>query len=516
MLCVISGSVPQDPVVSSKTGHLYERSVIEKCLENDGKCPVTGTDLSHEDLIAVKASKDVQPKSISTSNIPALLSALQTEWDEAVLETFSLRQSLDNARQELSQALYQHDAACRVIARLMRERDEACDQLSMVGLASPVPLATAASNTSKHGETTQPMEESGPDGAWVDAVEARKEDLSSMRKQRQKSTALASPEDLAALTQVSSATPHSSKPAGITCADLRGSLVVSGGNDKAVIISSLEEGSNVKIVQKLTGHKKKVVSVAFLGGETESSDGIVSGSADGTLRIWGQSDSSSSSSSSSRGSSSGGYTEVNCINLGNAIAAVAPHPLSSYVAATCGDAWSLFDCAVDREDALVTMLTGTDLGELAFHPDGLLLAAASAEQINVWDIRNSTESVATFELAGVNQLTFSENGYHLVAAAGNSVDLFDLRKLKCTGSLSVGAAAGAPVSAISIDSSGSYLGMGFANGNIALATMKPLKLLMGLPSTLSHSKSVSALHFGGNDARVIMSASLDRSIRIFK
>ena len=55
MLCVISGSVPQDPVVSSKTGHLYERSVIEKCLENDGKCPVNGTDLSHEDLIAVKA-----------------------------------------------------------------------------------------------------------------------------------------------------------------------------------------------------------------------------------------------------------------------------------------------------------------------------------------------------------------------------------------------------------------------------------------------------------------------------
>ena len=48
------------------------------------------------------------------------------------LETYNLKEQLARTREELATALYQHDAAVRVIARLTRERDEARDALSKV------------------------------------------------------------------------------------------------------------------------------------------------------------------------------------------------------------------------------------------------------------------------------------------------------------------------------------------------------------------------------------------------
>lgn len=80
----------------------------------------------------MKTSRVVRPRPPTLTSIPSLLSVFQNEWDALALESYNVRQQLSQTRQELATALYQHDAAVRVIARLTRERDEARDALSKV------------------------------------------------------------------------------------------------------------------------------------------------------------------------------------------------------------------------------------------------------------------------------------------------------------------------------------------------------------------------------------------------
>lgn len=112
MFCAISGTVPEQPVVS-KTGLVFEKRLIDKYVQETNKCPITGEPMSQEDLLIVKSNKAVKPRTTPATSIPGLLSLFHDEWDALMLETHTLRQSLHSVRQELSHALYQNDAACR-------------------------------------------------------------------------------------------------------------------------------------------------------------------------------------------------------------------------------------------------------------------------------------------------------------------------------------------------------------------------------------------------------------------
>jgi pre-mRNA-processing factor 19 len=123
-ICALSGNIIEVPVVSKTTGHVFERRLIEKHIDATGQCPITGDEMTRDSLLEIQVSKGEKPRTISGSSIPGVLTTLQNEWDGLMLETFNMKQQLDLTRQELSHSLYQHDASCRVIARLIRERDD--------------------------------------------------------------------------------------------------------------------------------------------------------------------------------------------------------------------------------------------------------------------------------------------------------------------------------------------------------------------------------------------------------
>jgi pre-mRNA-processing factor 19 len=116
-------------------GNVYEKRLIEAYITENHKDPVNGEELEITDLIDLKSSRIVAPRPPTLTSIPSLLSTFQNEWDALALESFNLRQQLQQTRQELATALYQHDAAVRVIARLTREH-EARDALSKVTVSA--------------------------------------------------------------------------------------------------------------------------------------------------------------------------------------------------------------------------------------------------------------------------------------------------------------------------------------------------------------------------------------------
>lgn len=115
---------------------MFEKRLIEAYIAEHGKEPITGEELTVDDLIELKSARVVRPRPPTLTSIPSLLGVFQEEWDALALETYTLRQTLAQTRQELSTALYQHDAAVRVIARLRKERDEARDALSKVSVGA--------------------------------------------------------------------------------------------------------------------------------------------------------------------------------------------------------------------------------------------------------------------------------------------------------------------------------------------------------------------------------------------
>ncbi|CAB3980346.1 Pre-mRNA-processing factor 19 [Paramuricea clavata] len=504
LTCAISNEVPEHPCISPLSNCVFERRLVEKYIAENGVDPITNEVLSEEQLIDIKVTPLVKPKPPSATSIPAILKSLQDEWDATMLHSFSLRQQLQTARQELSHALYQHDAACRVIARLTKEVTAAREALAtlkpqagIVAMA-PTPVAPAIPNVNNE----EPMEVKDDDeGGMTDDVLQKLQDkattLTAERKKRGKKIpeGLATADDIQSYKQISSHLGlHSASNPGILALDLHAadtSRVLTGGLDKNAVVFHRE---TEQVVATLKGHSKKVTSVVYHPTE----DVAFTASPDSTIRVW------------SVGTAS--CTEIVKAHDA-AVTGISLHATGDY----------LLSCSLDQHWAFSDIRTGRVLTKCVsnvsstqaltcaqFHPDGLIFGTGTTDSvIKIWDLKERA-NVANFpgHSGPITSISFSENGYYLATSADDSVvKLWDLRKLKNFKTIALEDRY--EVKSLCFDQGGVYLAV--AGSDVQIYMVKQWELLK---TFTDHSGVATGVKFGKN-AGFIASTGMDRNLKFY-
>jgi len=490
IVCAISGNAPEQPVFAAKTGYIYERRTIEKQIETTGQCPVSKEELSKDDLSDVKANKPVRPRPASAASIPGMLTLLQSEWDALMGETYELKTNLDTTRKQLSHALYQHDAACRVIARLLRERDAARAQVAQ--------LQDQLSNSVPSGSTERQEGETGLTPQITKRMEDLAKSLSKTRKQRNFPD-LNPLDEVKRLESIGSYATHQSTAPGILCVDVHktdSTRIATGGIDGQVLLFNAK---TEKPAQKLQGHSKKVTAVSLHPDKPV----VMSASQDATVKIW----TCTSADWTSQ------YTCAHTIRKHQAeVTDLSIHPIGDYLlSASLDKSWAIHDFATGRCVRHMQDLE-TAYPCLKFHPDGLILAGGTEEKtVVVWDVKEQA-TVAT--LSGhedvVETVTFSGNGYYLVSGSRDGVvKLWDLRKPLNIQTIKVDG----PVHSVAFDSTGSYLAVG--SSVVQVYNFETKSSLTETTAFKEHTAEVMGVCWGQN-AKTLASVSMDRTLKLYK
>ncbi|KAF1957823.1 Prp19-domain-containing protein [Byssothecium circinans] len=417
MLCAISGEAPQAPVASRKSGSVFEKRLIEAHIAEHHTDPVTGEDLTVDDLIELKSPRIVTPRPPNLTSIPSLLNAFQNEWDSIVLETFTLKQQLAQTRQELSTALYQNDAATRVIARLTRERDEAREALSNV---------TISGGGAANGDAMQ-VDGQGLPEELVAKVDETQQRLFTTRRKRPIPDGWATGDTVSTFDLASSTEPLYPGSTDVSMDD-SGDLALFGGTDGVAGVYSVSQSKVVHVLKC----GSPVTATTWWGSKA-----VVATSA-GTVKIF------------------EGADEVGEVGShAGAVTSISLHPSGAILASAGVDKRFAFH-DLQTFKTVSTVYSEAEITCCDFHVDGLLFFTGGLDgNIRIFDVKTGASMVVLETGGPVRAIAFSENGTWFAVAQQNSntVSVWDLRKQAAIKVLDVGSA----VHSICWDYTGQFL-----------------------------------------------------------
>jgi len=489
MTCEISGEplgTTQEEIVVTPSGHVcIKRLLLTKLAENGGLDPFESSirelPLSEDQLVTLAKSqggKTTAPPRPQATSLPSLLHMIQKEYDALVLELFDTRKALEDTRRELSQALYQNDAAVRVVARLSQERDAAKQELERWNASVGAPPAGAAATTNGGAPTTEdepgepkpkrrrlepsaePLANDIPEDDFQ-AISDAWQQLNKERKPMLKAAAAEAPtpDNLAQYSEVDKKAWHKSTNKGIVCmaqsSDTDQTLIATAGKDKQLVVYKEDD----QVVQHTFAFGSVATSIAI------SSVMVVAGDAKGKISVF------------SLGDDAGASGEL---VLESPIVQVCVHPSNQHIFAVTASGQVVIICWVAEEKRLQQISIFQKAEEQkeeytcgSLHPDGLLfISGTKSGQVHVWDLKN--KSLATSLKEGdeddaVTAVSFSNNGYHIaVAHESASVNFWDLRKQKVAATLKDQLDS---ITAVAFDKAGKYAAMG-GKGGVKITTVK--------------------------------------------
>jgi len=402
MLCPISGRVPDVPIVTPQ-GHCYEKRLFEEHVKTHGNVdPVTGERFDTESLIELKngATPDAAVGAMSVSQ---LVTKIVSEHDLLLIQNFKLRTALDAVKGQLTQALYQHDAACRVVARLTREKEIMSKRIT------EAPVSSSARTTGFSSEKLLEISENASE-------------LQAARKSR---TQVVFPNDeLASWAPTGSTVCHEAARPGILDVAIKnqpgsGNIAVTCGYDGHITLT------NLSTVSRMTRFQVSDTAVNCVDVHPDA-DVIVAGCKNKSLRFY-------------TGIATGqdiNYSlhKANRAHL-DAVNSVEIHPLGDFVMSSGSDNKIAFTDIESGNSMGIALNDKCGISTLKFHPDGNIFISGGLDgTLGVWDLREMSEKLRLNVCntgAHLTDLRVGENGYHLTTVDTEAaVKVWDLRKFQ--------------------------------------------------------------------------------------
>lgn len=434
MFCAISGEVPSEPVVSIKSGHVFEKRLVLAAVASTGKCPVTGQVLSEADVIPLQVNPLQAPRpaprgdnsDAGGASIPGMLNAFQAEWDAQVLRNHNLQRELVETRQQLATALYQYEAASRVIAKQLQEKEHLQTLLMNGGGAADAEQNSAGASKSSSQTAAAPSSTPSSSGASsiMDRMVEANGVLTNARNSMKKPKNWPSGKKVAQYSLSTSCKPHAPASAEILSIMRHPTqpTFITGATDSRAVVWR-REGTSSMILHALQGHSGPVTCTAFAAGST-GDHVAVTASTDGSVKVW----SGASCVSTLDGHGGQPVTSLSC------------HETLPVICTSASDGrWCLWD--LNTSQAVTACPTDQNLGKgkvSALHPDGLLVLSApenaggsGSHGLIMSDIREAQNKAPTLigtHDSPVLSLSLSPSGYIAATACESGVvKIWDLR-----------------------------------------------------------------------------------------